>query len=348
MKTAGIQIEPGDSPSGYADTDQCVGCIVAESLSATAIDGKTITGATIRTVASGARAQMDGTSLKSINSSEQTLVELNGSGIVVNQPTGGAIDLTRGYRFSTSNGLFGFTSTTTKGYVQMRATEYANNYAGVLASSSSGASGGLYADTDGQNVTTRVWATPYFATGTVQLHGTVIQTSDSFYPGNGGTYQSTYGIRRSSTVNGIQLDGDIHVAGVYLQTWSGAGGTPLLRKCNYAGPQGDWICYDTSSARYKTNIRPALFDPAPLLKLEPRLFDRPETERSAATRDEFGLIAEEVAALGLTHLYTVDEQGRPDSVHYEKLAVALLPLVKAQQARIETLERRLAVLEAKR
>lgn len=51
-----------------------------------------------------------------------------------------------------------------------------------------------------------------------------------------------------------------------------------------------------------------------------------------------GLIAEDVHALGLTELVEYDDQGRPDAVHYDRLALYLLPMVQELWARVRDLE----------
>ena len=94
---------------------------------------------------------------------------------------------------------------------------------------------------------------------------------------------------------------------------------------------------NTSSIRYKTNVREHYTDPANVLALTPVLYDRlPAADGSTATADEFGLIAEEVYET-FPELVTWFE-GRIDGVRYDLLSVALLSVAKDQQARIEALE----------
>jgi hypothetical protein len=105
------------------------------------------------------------------------------------------------------------------------------------------------------------------------------------------------------------------------------------------------FCKNTSSIRYKTNVRDHPTDPDAVLQLRPRLFDRKDTTTDdggtvAGRRDEYGLIAEEVHEL-LPELTVYDEDGRIDSLRYDLLAVALIPLLQRQERRIAELERRL-------
>lgn len=107
------------------------------------------------------------------------------------------------------------------------------------------------------------------------------------------------------------------------------------------GRQGNTI----SSRRYKTNERPANIDPLAVLSLEPKVFnyiaeirkrDDPDFEEYVGPEyvvaDEYGFMAEDLHAAGLTHLvyYVPDENGnpRPHSVDYVMFAVTLLAAVR--------------------
>ncbi|MFF7254785.1 tail fiber domain-containing protein [Streptomyces microflavus] len=106
------------------------------------------------------------------------------------------------------------------------------------------------------------------------------------------------------------------------------------------------FCRNTSSLRFKQNVRDIDIAPDAVLSLRPRLYDRrPKEDGGDYRRDEFGLIAEEVAET-LPEIVTYDEQGRIDALRYDLLGVALLPVVQAQERRLRDLEERLAALEA--
>ncbi|MEV3858485.1 tail fiber domain-containing protein [Streptomyces sp. NPDC050095] len=106
------------------------------------------------------------------------------------------------------------------------------------------------------------------------------------------------------------------------------------------------FCRNTSSLRFKQNVRDIGIAPDAVLSLRPRLYDRrPKEEGGDYRRDEFGLIAEEVAET-LPEIVTYDEQGRIDALRYDLLGVALLPVVQAQERRLRDLEARLAALGA--
>ena len=49
----------------------------------------------------------------------------------------------------------------------------------------------------------------------------------------------------------------------------------------------------------------------------------------------YGYIAEELDQLGLKKLVTYDKQGNPDGVHYKKISIYNLEIIKEQQKLLE-------------
>ncbi|MEU5433815.1 tail fiber domain-containing protein [Streptomyces sp. NPDC020719] len=141
-----------------------------------------------------------------------------------------------------------------------------------------------------------------------------------------------------------------HSHGEYLtsgSTISWANGSKMPHN-NSASGSGTWyavwvegdgtFCRNTSSIRYKEHVRDIEIDPAAVLALRPRLYDRkPTKDKPQSRKDEYGLIAEEVAET-LPEIVTYDEEGRIDALRYDLLGVALLPVVQDQAKRIERLE----------
>lgn len=108
---------------------------------------------------------------------------------------------------------------------------------------------------------------------------------------------------------------------------------------------------NTSSRRYKTAEKPLDLDPRLILQLQPTTYHRKGQPRGAR---ELGLIAEDVAALGVPHLVSWDVERdangdpvegaveRPEAVRYEQvLPVLLLHVLRAQQAELDGLRARL-------
>lgn len=108
------------------------------------------------------------------------------------------------------------------------------------------------------------------------------------------------------------------------------------------------IWRSTSSRRYKQDEEPIDVDPAAVLGLVGKTFrDRAEVEADPdTTRRYVGFTAEDLHDAGLTDFVIYDDQGRPDAILYDRLSVALLALAKAEHARADQLEDRLAALEA--
>lgn len=102
------------------------------------------------------------------------------------------------------------------------------------------------------------------------------------------------------------------------------------------------LCRNTSSIRYKTNVRAFSVDPAKVLQLRPVLYDRKPRANSdtgeveAGNLNEYGLIAEEVAEL--VPELAVWFAGQIDGVRYDLLSLALLDVVKQQNKRLDAVE----------
>jgi hypothetical protein len=98
---------------------------------------------------------------------------------------------------------------------------------------------------------------------------------------------------------------------------------------------------ETSSRRYKENIRTLEVDPDQVLKLSPVRFDWKKTQG-----EDIGLIAEDVEQT-LPDLVIYDNEGRPDAVKYDKIAIYLLGVVKNLKTENEELKKRIEALESR-
>lgn len=119
---------------------------------------------------------------------------------------------------------------------------------------------------------------------------------------------------------------------------------------------GNHLGKNTSSMRYKQNVRPYAVDPAKVLQLQPKIFDRkpvriptpegqegPDQMVTGAT-DEYGLIAEEVNEL--VPEIVVWYAGQIDGIRYDLLALALLDVAKDQDRQLKQQEEDIAALKA--
>lgn len=93
----------------------------------------------------------------------------------------------------------------------------------------------------------------------------------------------------------------------------------------------------TSSRRYKKNLRAWTPDVGAVLDLALTEFEYRASVDADSPTDQ-GLVAEDVADLGLEWLVIRDDQGRPDAVRYERLALGLLAVVQDLTARLNRLE----------
>jgi hypothetical protein len=95
---------------------------------------------------------------------------------------------------------------------------------------------------------------------------------------------------------------------------------------------------NTSSIKFKENVRDHPISPEKVLALRPVIYDRKLEEGKTSRRtDEFGLIAEEVFEQIPEIVNILD--GEVDGLRYDLLPVAMLTVVQDQQARIEKLEK---------
>jgi len=96
----------------------------------------------------------------------------------------------------------------------------------------------------------------------------------------------------------------------------------------------------SSSLRYKKNIRELNINPQRFLQLEPVRF-----EWKTTGEEDIGLVAEDVEEV-IPDLVIHDQEGRPDAVKYDKVAIYLLQVVKTLNAKNQELEKRIAELES--
>lgn len=104
------------------------------------------------------------------------------------------------------------------------------------------------------------------------------------------------------------------------------------------------LARSSSSLRYKVDAQPQTIPVQSILQLAPKsFFDKAQADEKGTTDGLsriLGLIAEEVAQIPVIadFLMNKNDQGEPDSVNYDRIAVALLPLLQDHEARLNKLE----------
>ena len=105
------------------------------------------------------------------------------------------------------------------------------------------------------------------------------------------------------------------------------------------------LARSSSSLRYKLDVEPQVIPVQSILQLQPKSFiDKASADAQDGKTDGLprilGLIAEEIAQIPVLAdlLMNKNEQGEPDSVNYDRVAVALLPLLQDHEARLAKLE----------
>ena len=113
----------------------------------------------------------------------------------------------------------------------------------------------------------------------------------------------------------------------------------------YINSSSGLLARSSSSLRYKLDVEPQAIPVQSILQLQPKsFFDKASADAQDGKTDGLprilGLIAEEVAQIPVLAdlLMNKNEQGEPDSVNYDRIAVALLPLLQDHETRLAKLE----------
>lgn len=116
-----------------------------------------------------------------------------------------------------------------------------------------------------------------------------------------------------------------------------AAGTHFMKWNNSTGA---WT-YDTSSARYKDNIEDTSYGLAEVLAMRPVAF----TYKAEPDRHDVGFIAEEMVNV-IPEVVAKNTEGEPDAISYDRLTSVLCKAIQELNAKVETLQARVAELEA--
>jgi Chaperone of endosialidase len=160
---------------------------------------------------------------------------------------------------------------------------------------------------------------------------TVVSSGSSSIQTSGGIYAS----------GGLVILGNGQVAGTFANTgyvtYTGAANMRISTTSGIIG-------YTSSSERYKVAIEEQTIPIESILALNPKSYvDKTESEEKGTTEGLqrwLGLIAEDVAQIPVLKdlLTEYNKDGQPQSVYYDRIAVALIPLLKDHEARLNKLE----------
>jgi hypothetical protein len=181
-------------------------------------------------------------------------------------------------------------------------------------------------------------------------------TNHALTVGNGvGTVESTVNGANSGTAGGAAVSTRVNgtaviaignysgiVGGAYAANPTIWGNGTVFRVVNltagagthamrYNNTNGEWT-YDTSSARFKENIRPIQYGLAAVNQLAPKQFAYKEGKR-----EDVGFIAEETATV-IPEVVALDKDGLPESVSYDRLTAVLCKAIQELSVRVEALE----------
>ena len=94
---------------------------------------------------------------------------------------------------------------------------------------------------------------------------------------------------------------------------------------------------DTSSLRYKTNVRPLEIDSAVIYHMNAKSFEYRNQSGLQHRTSQFGFIAEEMIDL-VPEIVPLNREGQPESINYRFLTVLLVEEMKKLRERVEKLE----------
>jgi hypothetical protein len=125
--------------------------------------------------------------------------------------------------------------------------------------------------------------------------------------------------------------------------YTGAGTTTSTANV-YINSANGTMARSTSSQRYKVAIEEQTIPKEAILALTPKSYvDKGEADAQGTTDGLprlLGVIAEDLALIPVIKdlLVQYNEKGQPDAVNYDRIAVALIPLLKDHEARLSQLE----------
>jgi hypothetical protein len=121
----------------------------------------------------------------------------------------------------------------------------------------------------------------------------------------------------------------------FIAQMSSGAGTNALRFNTTTGA----VTYDTSSARYKDNIRDSVYGLSHVMQMRSAQFEYKDSGRS-----DVGLIAEELDPI-VPELVSKNKDGQPDSVSYDRMVSVLVKAIQELNAKVEAQAAEIATLK---
>jgi len=298
--------------------------LTAGTINAININGSVITGSTLTTASSGRRVEIQNTNTSYYDEDGNFTGRILGAGTA------------RGSTLELTSGASGELQIWNGGVISYGA---GGTFA-ALSDNGFGVGGnrlytiGANIEADGNLVATGSMSSSSVSTGGVSCSSVGSSGSISGSSISG----SSLGITGDST-----LSGRISSVGTYNATISSAANVFIASNGNLAR--------STSSLRYKTDVQDIDYG-MKALDLRPRTWiDKGQYEENGNSAEGLsrvaGFIAEELDELGFTELVVYNDEGQPEAISYDRIAVAIIPVLKQQQALIESLTARIEALETK-
>jgi len=184
-------------------------------------------------------------------------------------------------------------------------------------------------------------------------------TLNTFVGVNGAGFYVTTGSKNTilGGYNGNQSSLDIRTASNYIVLSDGDGNPRFyLNNSGYPffpsirGSAGTYaarftgnteLTLDTSSARYKDNIRDSVYGLDDILKMQSRQFEYKDDGRS-----DVGFVAEEMVDV-IPEVVAIDAQGRPDAVSYDRLVSVCVKAIQELKTIVDAQAAEITALKAK-
>ena len=151
----------------------------------------------------------------------------------------------------------------------------------------------------------------------------------------------SYGSISTTSGAGIEAAGYIRANG---SLYAAGAGTTTSTANTFINSSSGLIARSTSSQRYKVAIEEQAIPKNAILALSPKSYvDKGEADKKGTTDGLprlLGVIAEDLAIIPVIKdlLVQYNLEGQPDAVNYDRIAVALIPLLKEHEERLNQLE----------